>query len=55
MNKDIPVNITLNGKKLTTGVMDEAVTYAPVRAIAEALGAKVTYNASSKTVNIVKE
>ncbi|MEK5030805.1 M15 family metallopeptidase [Paenibacillus sp. FSL R7-0302] len=55
VNKDIPVNITLNGKKLTTGVMDDAVTYAPVRAIAEALGAKVTYNASSKTVNIVKE
>lgn len=55
VNTDIKVNITLNGQKLTTGVLDSVTTYAPVRAIAEALGAKVTYDAASKTVNIVKE
>lgn len=52
---DIQVNITLNGQKLTTGVLDSVTTYAPVRAIAEALGAKVTYDPVSKTVNLVKE
>ncbi|AIQ60171.1 M15 family metallopeptidase [Paenibacillus borealis] len=55
VNTDIKVNITLNGQKLTTGVLDNVTTYAPVRAIAEALGAKVTYDPVSKTVNIVKE
>ncbi|NQX44437.1 M15 family metallopeptidase [Paenibacillus tritici] len=55
VNKDIPINITLNGRKLTNGLMDNATTYAPVRAIAEALGAQVTYDARTKTVNIVKE
>jgi peptidoglycan L-alanyl-D-glutamate endopeptidase CwlK len=55
VNTDIKVNITLNGQKLTTGVLDSVTTYAPVRVIAEALGAKVTYDAVSKTVNIVKE
>lgn len=55
VNTDIKVNITLNGQKLTTGVLDSVTTYAPVRTIAEALGAKVTYDALSKTVNIIKE
>ncbi|WP_342421448.1 M15 family metallopeptidase [Paenibacillus sp. FSL E2-0178] len=55
VNTDIKVNITLNGQKLTTGVLDSVTTYAPVRAIAEALGAKVTYDPVNKTVNIIKE
>ncbi|AIQ31607.1 hypothetical protein P40081_28285 [Paenibacillus sp. FSL P4-0081] len=55
VNTEVKVNITLNGQKLTTGVLDNVTTYAPVRAIAEALGAKVTYDALSKTVNIIKE
>lgn len=55
VNTEVKVNITLNGQKLTTGVLDSVTTYAPVRAIAEALGAKVTYDALSKTVNIIKE
>lgn len=55
LNTDIRVSITLNGQKLTTGVLDSVTTYAPVRVIAEALGAKVTYDAVSKTVDIVKE
>lgn len=55
VNKDVKVTITLNGKKLTEGVLDTGVTYVPVRALAEALGAKVTYDAASKTVNVEKE
>ena len=55
VNTEVKVNITLNGQKLTTGVLDSVTTYAPVRAIAEALGAKVTYDALSKTVNIIKK
>lgn len=52
VNKDITVSILLNGKKLTDGVLDTGTTYVPVRALAEALGAKVTYDAATKTVNI---
>ncbi|MFC3745561.1 M15 family metallopeptidase [Paenibacillus sp. GCM10012306] len=53
VNKDVKVSIVLNGNKLTDGVLDTGITYVPVRALAEALGAKVTYDAASKTVNIV--
>ncbi|MFF2909764.1 M15 family metallopeptidase [Paenibacillus sp. NPDC057934] len=53
VNQDVKVSIVLNGNKLTDGVLDTGVTYVPVRALAEALGAKVTYDAASKTVNIV--
>lgn len=55
VNKDVKVTIVLNGSKLTDGVLDAGTTYVPVRALAEALGAKVTYDAVSKTVNIVKD
>lgn len=55
VNKDIKVSITLNGSKITEGVLDGGTTYVPVRALAEALGAKVTYDAESKTVHVVKE
>ncbi|WNS43887.1 M15 family metallopeptidase [Paenibacillus sp. MMS20-IR301] len=55
MNTGVKVNVTLNGQALTTGVLDSVTTYVPVRVIAEALGAKVTYDPVSKTVNIVKE
>ncbi|WP_410514558.1 M15 family metallopeptidase [Paenibacillus sp. BR2-3] len=52
-NKDLKVTITLNGQKLTEGVVDEGITYVPVRILAEALGATVTYDPGSKTVDIV--
>lgn len=52
VDKDIKITITLNGLKLTEGVLDNDTTYAPLRILAEALGAKVTYDAGSKTVNI---
>ncbi|AIQ70404.1 M15 family metallopeptidase [Paenibacillus graminis] len=53
VNKDVEISITLNGVKLTAGVLDNGTTYVPVRALAEALGAKVTYDPASKTVNVV--
>ncbi|MBW4080032.1 M15 family metallopeptidase [Paenibacillus sp. S150] len=52
VNKDVEVTVTLNGVKLTAGVLDNGTTYAPVRALAEALGAKVTYDPDTKTVNV---
>lgn len=45
--------ITLNGRKIADGYMDNNTTYAPVRAVAEALGAQVTYDADSRTVKLV--
>ncbi|MGN7761273.1 M15 family metallopeptidase [Paenibacillus sp. 22594] len=53
VNKDVEITINLNGIKLTVGVLDNGTTYVPVRALAEALGAKVTYDPASKTVNVV--
>ncbi|MNR45878.1 hypothetical protein D3C85_1647750 [compost metagenome] len=53
VNKDVEISITLNGVKLTVGVLDNGTTYVPIRALAEALGAKVTYDPASKTVNVV--
>ena len=47
VNKDVEVSIVLNGTKLTNGVLDAGTTYAPVRALAEAFGAKVTYDAAT--------
>lgn len=55
VNKEVEVTVTLNGVKLTEGVLDNGTTFAPVRTVAEALGAKVTYDPGKKTVNIVTE
>lgn len=49
------VTITLNGRKIASGLVDGGTTYAPVRAVAEALGAKVTYDADSRTVKLLTE
>ncbi|WP_082707909.1 stalk domain-containing protein [Paenibacillus sp. DMB5] len=52
---DHAITVTLNGVKITSGILDNGITYAPVRAVAEALGAQVTYDAASRTVNLVRE
>jgi N-acetylmuramoyl-L-alanine amidase CwlA len=52
VNKDVKVCIVVNGKKIADGVLDAGTTYTPARAVAEALGAKVTWDAKTKTVNI---
>lgn len=49
------VSVKVNGKDVgEVGWLAAGVTRAPVRAIAEALGAKASYDPKSKTVNIVK-
>ena len=55
VKKDIIVSVVVNGKKVTDGVLDGGTTYTPARAVAEALGAKVTWDAKTKTVRITKE
>lgn len=52
---DQAITVTLNGVKITSGILENGITYAPVRAVAEALGAQVTYDAASRTVNLVRE
>ncbi|WP_339306937.1 N-acetylmuramoyl-L-alanine amidase [Paenibacillus sp. FSL R5-0519] len=55
VKKDVIVSVVVNGKKVTDGVLDGGTTYTPARAVAEALGAKVTWDAKTKTVTITKE
>ncbi|WP_178023008.1 N-acetylmuramoyl-L-alanine amidase [uncultured Paenibacillus sp.] len=55
VNKDIKVDVIVNGKRVANGVVDEGVTYTPARAVAEALGATVTWDAKTKTVYINSE
>jgi len=54
VNKDVMVTVNVNGKKVADGVLENGTTYTPARAVAEALGATVVYDAASKTVNITK-
>lgn len=53
-NDDNKLSVLVNGKKVADGVLDNGTTYTPARAVAEALGATVKYDAVSKTVNITK-
>lgn len=49
------VTVKVNGKDVgEVGWLAAGVTRVPVRKVAEALGAKVSYDAKSKTVNITK-
>lgn len=54
VNKDIKVAVNVNGKRVADGILENGTTYTPARAVAEALGATVIYDAVSKTVNITK-
>lgn len=54
MNKEVKVSVNVNGKKVADGVLDNGTTFTPARAVAEALGATVIYDATTKTVNITK-
>ena len=52
---DLPeVPVRVNGSIIGKGVIIEDITYMPVRAIAEALGAKVDWDANTRTVLITK-
>ncbi|WP_054941705.1 M15 family metallopeptidase [Paenibacillus ihuae] len=52
---DPAITVTLNGVKITSGFLEDGTTFAPVRAVAEALGAKVSYDPVNRTVNLVGE
>ncbi|MEK4189966.1 N-acetylmuramoyl-L-alanine amidase [Paenibacillus sp. FSL L8-0494] len=52
VNKENKVTVNVNGKKVADGVLDAGTVQAPVRAVAEALGTVVKYNAVTKSVNI---
>ncbi|CAH1054030.1 N-acetylmuramoyl-L-alanine amidase [Paenibacillus pseudetheri] len=54
VNNNNRVTVKVNGKKVADGVLDNGTTYTPARAVAEALGATVVYDAVTKTVNITK-
>ncbi|NOU79686.1 hypothetical protein GC101_12455 [Paenibacillus sp. LMG 31459] len=49
---EITATVKVNGVRIAEGIMENGVTYAPVRVIAEALGAQVGYNPATKTVDI---
>lgn len=53
--KDTKVTVIVNGKRVNDGYLDEGTTYTPARAVAEALGASVSWDAKTRTVNIVSE
>ncbi|MNI97246.1 hypothetical protein D3C73_1558560 [compost metagenome] len=46
------VKVIVNGKEIGTGYVDAGVTYVPVRAVSEALGASVDYDGKAKIVTI---
>ena len=48
------VKVIVNGKEVSEGYLIAGTSYVPVRAIAEALGAKVTWDAATNTVIIKK-
>lgn len=49
-----PIPVYVNGKLVGQGVLIEERTFVPVRMVAEALGAKVTWDARTKSVHIEK-
>ena len=49
-----PAKIVVNGKELQGYILADNLSYAPVRALAEALGAKVGWDDKTKTVTITK-
>ncbi|KUP25896.1 M15 family metallopeptidase [Paenibacillus sp. DMB5] len=52
MTNTVSAVVNLNGCKIAEGYIKEGLTYVPVRAVAEALGASVGFNAATRTVEI---
>ncbi|WP_438435387.1 N-acetylmuramoyl-L-alanine amidase [Gorillibacterium sp. sgz500922] len=52
VKKEETVEVMVNGKSIGTGYVDSGITYVPVRAVAQALGASVDYDGKTKTVTI---
>lgn len=52
VKKDVMVDVYVDGVKVSDGVLDNGVTYTPSRAVAEALGATVTWDKANLRVDI---
>lgn len=50
----LPIPVYVNGKLVGQGVLIDERTFVPVRVVAEALGAKVTWDPKTKSVHIEK-
>ncbi|MGE7718059.1 N-acetylmuramoyl-L-alanine amidase [Priestia megaterium] len=46
------VNVTVNGKQIKDGKLIDGVTFVPLRAVGEAVGAKIDWDNGSKTATI---
>lgn len=46
------VNVIVNGKKIKDGRLVDGVTYVPLRAVGEAIGAKIGWDQNSKTAKL---
>lgn len=55
VKKDVLVTVKVNGKQIQNGVLEDGVTYLPVRAVAEALGLTVGWDQANKVVTLTKE
>nr|WP_229522521.1 M15 family metallopeptidase [Paenibacillus monticola] len=52
VEKEVIAVVKVNGVKIADGFLDNGITYVPVRILAEALGAQVGYDSTTKTVEI---
>lgn len=48
------ISVRVDGVKITPGYLIDGVSYAPVRALAESLGATIGWDATSKTADITR-
>ncbi|WP_339295493.1 N-acetylmuramoyl-L-alanine amidase [Paenibacillus sp. FSL W7-1279] len=49
------VHVVVNGKQIADGKLENGVTYVPLRAIGEALGARVSWDNKTKTATVTTE
>lgn len=52
---DDKVNVIVNGKQINDGKLVDGVTYVPLRAVGEALGASIGWDKETKTVTLTKK
>lgn len=52
LSNDVITIVKVNGAKIADGRLENGVTYVPVRAVAEALGASVGYDSVTRTIEI---
>ena len=52
VKSEVKATVKVNGVKIAEGIIEDGVTYVPVRVVAEALGAQVGYDQVTRTVEI---